>query len=794
MKKITFYLLAFFCTTFYLFCQNKSIDSIVSSLENEQLLFEKIFVHTNKTSYNSEDVIWFKVYVAKNDNTPSLKTALVYVSLFSKQGELINTKNVYIKDGVGNNHFELDIDLVQGNYYIQAHTNNMLNFGKQNKFTTQITIGENIENTTTSTANYDIQFFPEGGYFLEGVKNTIGIKALINDKGISYRGKIVNSKNEEVALFSSMHLGMSKTKFEYKENEKYKAIIAVNDTVIQQQLPKALKKGVVISKIASKDDVVMFQLLANNINNQDNYVLLFHQNTIIVDHVKVNFKDSKKKVFAFNKVDFLKGVISVTVLKNNQPILERKFFAKGEVNNKFSLEKLNKLEDSIIYKLNIKDITSTSNISLSVLSLNSNYSSSSDIASAMYLTPYVKGYVENPRFYFNKENINREAYLDLLLLTQGWTQYTQEAFVEKLNPKLIHKFEYGFKLKGKLSPVLTNNLGVFTLDNQLITSQFLNNQTNFNFNNLVAYKGDSIKLAFIEKEVLRRRPTKIKFDTIAVKQHEFGYVFYNEYVKESQINEAKSLTNVSTVSSYKKQDGIYSLETVALETKKKSKAFLDRKAFDKKHRKEIFDIGAYYELGIPEKFKDGNLTIQDYLFKDRGFWFHRLENGYRYLVKGTKVNEQGFTIPLIVLVSVNGVNTLGEKNSMPLDLAMSIEMRHIQDVVYRPGGRKGKLDKIAFFTTEEYKNGISNNFSTYVFNEGFNKSKKYYRPLYSANSNSTSKEIDWKPNLISNTNGEVVLKLKNEFLEKGLLLSIQGFSNQGQLISGFYKLENIKVE
>lgn len=795
MKTITRFLLVFLYFSFNVFSQNKPIDSLVQELEEDSILFEKVFIHTNKTTYNSEDAIWFKVYVAKNDNTPSLKTALVYVSLFSKQGELINTKNVYIKDGVGNNQFELNGDLISGEYIIQAYTNNMLNFGEDNKFASRITIGKNSNVITDSKALYDIQLFPEGGYFLEDVKNVVGIKALLNGKACNYKGKIVNSKNEKVALFSNRHLGMTKAQFIYKENENYKAIIELNDTIINKILPIAKKEGVLISKKRNDKDVIKFELKTNGNSNSDNFVLLFHQNNKIIDYVAVDFLKTRKKIFAFNEKDFLKGVNTVTVLKNNQPILERKFFVEGKINNELQIQKINKIEDSIIYKLKVKDLTSKSNLSLSVLSSNSNYSSNTDIASAMYLSPYVKGFIEHPSFYFNKDNANREAYLDLLLLTQGWTQFSQEDFIEKLNPKQVHYFENGFTLKGKLSPVLSNNLGVFTTDNQLIAKQFLNNQTTFSFNNLVAYKGDSIKLAFIEKEVIKRKPKKIKYDSIPIKKHNLSFLFYNKYLNESQKSGVKKVTNAITVSSYKKQDGVYSLGIVDIETKKKSQAFLDRKAFDKKHRKEVFDIGAYYELDIPEKFKDTNLTIQDYLFKDRGYWLYDVGiDGYKYVVKGFKFHgRSGIKIPLVIVLAIDGVDATTYGRGMPLDVALSIEMKYIKDIMYKPVESK-YIDKIVFFTTDDYKKGTTNNFKTYVFKEGYSVSKKYYKPLFSQDSEITNNEIDWKPNLITNKKGEAVFKIKGNLDIENLFFSIQGLSEKGELISGFYTLDNSKAK
>lgn len=763
------------------FAQSKPIDSIVSALQKDQLLFEKIFIHTNKTIYNNEDVVWFKVYVANQDNKPSLKTARVYVSLFSEDGKLIDTKTVYVKNGVGTNQLNINQDLVSGKYFIQAHTNNMLNFGEHNKFVSTIVVGEKRKEKNFSDAKYDIQFFPEGGYFIEGVKNVVGVKALINGRACSYKGKIVNSKNKEVAMFSSLHLGMSKTQFKYKEGEKYKAIIEVNDTIIKTDLPQALEIGVSISKKEDNKDLVKFQLTANNIASLEDYVLLFHQENAVVDYVNVDFNNSKKKTFVFNKNDLFKGVNSLTVLKNNKPILERKFFVAGKIKNEFSIDKLNKLEDSIIYKFKVKDVKSKSNISLSILSSNSNYSRTTDIASAMYLTPYVKGYIENPSFYFNEENINREAYLDLLLLTQGWIQYDCEDFIKEINPELKHNFEKGFALKGKLNPVFNNNLGMFTMDNQMITKQFLNNQTLFSFKNLVAFKGDSIKLAFIDRDVLRIKPKRIQFDSIETNQDSFVFNFEKEYLKSAKNDATKQLEINKTRCLSNKKD-VFSLETVNLKTKKESKAFLNRKAFDEKHRKEVFDIGAYYELGVYEDYIIEDLSLREYL-ENKLFKIKRSPIGDLFLLKVSRV----------VLITIDGKPVFPRRGGMPLELALGIGMMSIENILFQPKVAPG-TDALAIFTTDDYKNGTTNNFTTYVFKEGYSRSKKYYKPLFLESNDVVGQEIDWKPSLVSNAKGEVVFKLKEDLNNKNLLFSIQGFSDNGELISGFYKLDNTKIK
>ena len=50
-------------------------------------------------------------------------------------------------------------------------------------------------------------------------------------------------------------------------------------------------------------------------------------------------------------------------------------------------------------------------------------------------------------------------------------------------------------------------------------------------------------------------------------------------------------------------------------------------------------------------------------------------------------------------------------------------------------------------------------------------------------------EVDWKPTLKTDKNGEVFFKILKQNKPKGLLFSIQGFSEEGHLISETIKHE-----
>lgn len=771
MKKYVL-LCLFISSVFY--AQNKPIDTIVSALEKEQLLFEKVFIHTNKNTYLNEDVIWFKAYVATNDNKPSYRTTLLYVNLFSETGNLIESKSVLIQNGVGTGQFELSASLQKGSYYIQALTNYMKNFGEDNKQLQKIIIigVQDVEEVKVKP-KYDIQFFPEGGYLLESVENTVGIKALINGRGYDYTGEILNSKNETVANFKNEHLGMSACKWNYKVSENYKARIFINDTTLVLPLPKATKTGVALHVTNTlKDDTVEFKLETNTnrvASLETDYTLLFHQNNKIVDYVNINFTNEKTITFEVDTKGFFNGVNTVTVFKGKAPILERKFFiTKENVKAKVAIEKQNVLKDSISYKLEIKE--GLANVSISVLPENLlEEPARHSIESSYLLNAYVEGYIESPAYYFNNANKNRKRHMDLLLLTQGWTQYKLSDFIAQNNPKYQYNFEMGFKLEGRVTPLYSNNLALLSRDNKIVNRLFLNNKKTFSFKNLLAYKGDSIKLSFVRSNYEAIKPLNIYFDTIPKKEFSFNYRFQKPYVipKKEEIKstaleqevERFNLTNINT------------LNEVELKGKTRSKAFVERKAFDNKYRKYDFFIGAAQIYEIDEKYINANKTLGTLLRNKESVMIVH-DRGYPRLVSGTR--NAG--------LSIDGKGVSPEFYLK----ALSIDMEDVEAIAYHSDS-----NSIGFnvFTTDNYKNNIKELFKKYYFQDGYDKSKKYYTPIYGFDAFNKYQEIDWKPVVLTNESGEAFFKIEKSRLSEAVLLSIQGLTNIGKLVSDIILIE-----
>jgi len=750
----------FFCLFFVQlnFGQKLFIDKVVTPLQKSQLSFEKVFIHYNKSTYNTNDVIWFKAYVALNNNTPSLKTTLLYVNLLNETGNLVSSQSILIHNGVGNGQFDIGSGLQPGKYFIQAYTNYMKNFGAKNYFLKEITCYGSSTKETKSTINkYDIQLFPEGGHLLSGVVNNLAIKALINSNSAVFTGEIIDSKNNVITYFKSKYLGMTNSKFLYKKGENYVAKIHINDSIINIPVPKAKNEGVSINVNNNHKSTLKIYFKSTESSKNNKYILLLHQKNKLINFYTLGRTNSLIDPITINKNSFFNGVNTVTLFENNKPISERNFFIEKE--NKKSIIKFYKQKedtDSITYKLKILDSELSplkTKISISVLQATKEaYKQQTDIESAFLLSPYIKGYIENPSYYFNRENPERLAHLDLLLLTQGWAQYSLNKMISNLNPTKKFNFELGFKIKGNVSPLLSNHLGLISTKNKLIDTVFLNGQKEFTFKKLLFYKGDTVRFSFLNKSNTALYPKNINIDT--PKPFTFPSIAFL----------TKKIISQNTTTALYYDPKRIKLDEVEVKGKQRSKVSIIRKKIRRKH-KVILPTTV---LKISDKKKPKPLRY----YLDRRAQIRLGARGRGMTNALIHENKRAYLF-------VNGKYIY----SYLLNKSLSIMSNNIETIAIQETNNGRKI--VHVYTTQNYKNGITELFEKYIIKNGYDNAKKYYAPFFD-NENSKLVELDWRPNLETNQHGEVIFKVLNKKMYS-ILFSVQGFSDNGVLIN---KLEH----
>jgi len=281
----------------------------------------------------------------------------------------------------------------------------------------------------------DLQFFPESGELVQGIHSLVGFKGLdCNGKGKIVEGEIINGRGEFITSFKSNQLGMGTFMLAPVDTtEKYFArILPQSNNHMQEMyhLPYVVAKGNVLS-VRKNGDGVQITASSNYLKNDSIYFSVSSRG-IVYYIIKGLLKDGQME-FTLPENKLPEGIIAFT-MKNNLsvPVAERLYFnerPESRMNIAISADK-----DSYMQReptiLNIQALNNAGypeNANLSVLVLNEEQmgqiqDNRQNILSYFLLSSDLKGEIENPGFYFTKDE-NRFNDLEALLLTQGWSKY-----------------------------------------------------------------------------------------------------------------------------------------------------------------------------------------------------------------------------------------------------------------------------------------------------------------------------------------------------------------------------------
>src|ERR1700761_780452 len=104
-------------------------------------LQEKIFVHTDKSTYLPGELIWFKVYcVEGNDHKPLNLSKVAYVEILDNNQTPVIQAKIALKNGLGDGSLYVPVTVNNGNYRFRAYTSWMKNLSPDYYFEKTITL------------------------------------------------------------------------------------------------------------------------------------------------------------------------------------------------------------------------------------------------------------------------------------------------------------------------------------------------------------------------------------------------------------------------------------------------------------------------------------------------------------------------------------------------------------------------------------------------------------------------------------------------------------------------------
>lgn len=459
MKKI---LLIVFATLsgiiFHLTVNAQQVDSLME-VYDDQYPKEKVHIHFDRTIYNKEETIFYKVYL-QMASLPSEVSKNMYVAWFDTSGNLLKQTAAPLFQSTAKGSFDIPANYRGDFIHVKAFTRWMLNDDSAFVFEKNIPInsGKPSGPTQKIVQKTRIDLFPESGNLVQGVNNRVAFKAT-NQFGtpVLIKGFLVNDKNKVLDTLKALHDGMGVFNFKPVAGEKYQ--LNWTDELGQKGstiLPAPKTQGVVM-KITTDYEKAYAQIERTQDAPADfkKFKLLVHQHQQLI--YTVDFKGEEKLIQkAALPIDELPtGIVQFSLFTEDwKPVAERIVFVNNrlhEFNAKMSIPIIDlKKRGKNVIEIMVSDTAST-NMSMSVTDASIVLPEQQSIYSDLLLSSDIKGKVHNPAYYFSSDADSVAAHLDLVMMTNGWRRFDWEKLIKGDFPKWTYPRETEFlKLAGKV--------------------------------------------------------------------------------------------------------------------------------------------------------------------------------------------------------------------------------------------------------------------------------------------------------------------------------------------------------
>lgn len=447
------------------------LDKIVAKFETYYRAYpqEKAYLHLDRPYYSAGEIIWFKAYLTNSINHAADSVSKVlYVDLVDKQnGKVLLLKKVELNGGLGQGELALGDSLRAGVYQVRAYTNWMRNFPEDFFFHRDVRVFRPdmpAKDLPPNPDDIDVQFMPEGGDLIMDIEGRIAFKAVnALGKGVEVTGAVINQNNDTLAGFTSYHLGMGFFSFKPETGQQYRIEVRKpNGQFVKYPIPTIQKEGYVLTvdNLSNKENVRVIVRHNKPEGTRGEIALFAHTRGEVAYAAKASL-GKKTSLFNIPRANLEDGISHITLFdEQGKPSAERLIFVNRTppidvqiTTNKATYKPREKVELELTAKDEGGNPVSGS-FSLAVTDAGQVLEKEpymANIRSYLLLTSDLKGTVEQPSYYFDKQNTNASSRLDILMMTQGWRRFDWK---EVLKDSLLQKpffIEQGISFSGKVT-------------------------------------------------------------------------------------------------------------------------------------------------------------------------------------------------------------------------------------------------------------------------------------------------------------------------------------------------------
>ena len=624
------------------------------------------------------------------------------------------------------------------------------------------------------STDFDVQFFPESGVFLNNDLQSLAFKAIGKDGlSVNVTGRIFTDKNEEVSRFPTSYKGMGKFSLQTQPNESYYALVKKADgTEKRFELPLTETEAVTLHLRYSKNKILYEVVNQTSIPNQSLYLLVHSRGKVFV------IQAFEKPVGQILESLLPPGIVSFSVIdsfghtfcerlsfvrNNSSPVISmesnKPSYGKRELVD-LSLDIHSRIEEPVNGSFSIS-ITDSRTVKLDSMADN--------IQSNLLLSSDIKGYIEDPAAYFADNKTETHEKMDVLMMTQGWRRFNTANIVKAVYKKPAHSLEESQSLSGKV----LNAFNKPSKKNSIIL--FSKNKANISeTDSLGGYMIDGIDFQDSTSFMLKAIKPKGITDVEIVPD-------VDKFPKPCLFIPAMLNPNVAAQDDYFKQskekyyyDGGMRAVNLSEVTIKGAKA-PDSKTY-------YYTGKAITGLTSKELEKHPGMNMLSLLQLIPGIRI----SGDQISLRGTGTNPFQESVNPLFLIDDVEYKTLNDISFLTSNDVEKIEIfRGTSAAIFGSQGRNGAI--AIYMKGFNYKVNTPVYSLAHIVPLGYQKPAQFYVPKYEVDSVRNSSQPDlrttiyWNPELVADSNGVVHVKFYTADKANDYSVVFEGLTNSGEI-------------
>lgn len=669
---------------------------------------------------------------------------------------------------------------------------------------------ESISRSIPVTLNFvDVLFFPEGGSLVNGKMSNVAFKAFNEfQQPVDVKAEIVDEKGKKILETETVKFGMGKFNFLPVQNQKFFLKLTSHQISKLYEIPNGTENGATLN-IEKNNGKIILKIQSKN-----------HEKVTVTAGFRGEIIETKNNIstnseIEFNENIFPSGIARFTVFDANKiPLAERVVFVNKNQNVEISI-KPDKIEylprEKVVFDIETKDFEGkpiSSNLSMSVLD-DKLFSYADDrqnhLISWLQMDSELKGKIEEPPFYFKKEEEKADLALDLVMLTNGYRYFELLPEIQKTGIFSHQKEElnsiYG-KLENEKGEAIEGEVFMIGEGPEVLKQNTKKGRFYFkNFRSGTYYQLVAKSKRPKENIKIILLASKISSDLITqtIKSNQSGKEF--EVIVKNAVAEDFKNESIKNENSVDKTESVSEKKAKHSVTRNSGRSFKD--SATTKSIEEVVVLGAGIEMSKQ------SLTASTQVVRSETIGYNNVLNALSGKVSGLQITPNSGAPGNTESVTIRGVSTINNGkqpliviDGTPVDFPnFNMNSNDIKSVVvlkdasataiYGSRGSNGVIIINSFSPNQVSKKINLNKKSEYVYQNFYESSvetsytKGFSHPIYetpTTNYRTDFREtIYWNPTIQTDKNGKARVEFYNSDANTTFRAIAEGISKNGLL-------------